>query len=107
MIEPRQGEARWADASEPFGRRPVLVLTRSAVIPHLSNVTVAPLTTRVRHVQSEVLLGKADGLIKPCAVSLENIQTFPKNAIDARIAVLSKRKMLLVWEAIRFAFDMP
>ena len=104
---PRQGEVWWADAPEPVGRRPVLILTRDAILDRLTNVSIAPLTTTNRKISSEVPVGPSDGLPRPCIVSLDNIQTFPKRVLDTRITKLDHRRMLEVWEALRFAFDMP
>jgi mRNA interferase MazF len=105
--EPRQGEIWWADLPAPSGRRPVLVLTRSRALPVLSNVTVAPLTRTGRGVPAEVGLEPAEGVPTACVVTLENILTVRKSALDRRITTISREKMQAVFAAIRFVFDMP
>jgi mRNA interferase MazF len=107
MAEPAQGEVWWANLDQPTGRRPVLVLTRDSILRRLTNVTHAPLTRTIRKIPSEVILTPADGVPHPCAVSLDNIGTVPKARLDRRITRLSRERMIEVWEAIRFAFDMP
>ena len=84
----------------------MLVLTRTAAIPHLANVTVAPLTRTQRKIPSEVDLEPSDGVPTPCAVSLDNILTIPKSTLDRHIASLVPEKTHAVQAAIRFVFDM-
>ncbi len=103
----QQGSTVWADLPPPAGRRPVVVLTRDAVVGRLSNLTVAPITRTIRGIDTEVLLEPADGLPTSCAVSLDNIFTIQRAAFGKVITVLSRDKMLLVFAAIRRAFDMP
>lgn len=102
----RRGEAWWADLPEPVGRRPVIVLTRDAVVAVRANVTVAPITTRTRGIPTEVSLGPEDGLPKPCVVDLDSLQTLSKATLRERIAPLSRQKMNEVEAAIRFALSL-
>jgi mRNA interferase MazF len=67
---------------------------------------VAPVTTRIRHIASEVLLGPAEGLPRDCAVTLDTIETFPKSLLDERITALGSEMAEAVDEAIRFALDL-
>jgi mRNA interferase MazF len=107
MPEPQQREIWWAELDRPIGKRPVLVLTRSAAIPQLTNVTVAPITRSLRGIPSEVRLEPTDGVPTVSAVSLENVLTVPKRALRRWIASLTSEKMCLVFSAIRYVFDMP
>jgi mRNA interferase MazF len=107
MAKVRQAEIWWADLPPPAGRRPVLILTRSDALEYVSNVTVAPLTRMVRHVDSEVVLSPDQGLPSVCAVSLDNILTIRKELLDRRLARLGTDTMLEVFDALRFAFAMP
>ncbi|MCL0048232.1 type II toxin-antitoxin system PemK/MazF family toxin, partial [Dehalococcoidia bacterium] len=66
----RRGEIWWAELTPPAGRRPVLLLSRNEAYAVRELVTVAPVTTRMRHIPSEVPLGSEDGLPKPCVVNL-------------------------------------
>jgi mRNA interferase MazF len=102
----KQGEIWWASLPAPSRRRPVVILTRSAAIASLSNITVAPLTRTIRGIQSEVRLTPEDGVPSDCVVSLENILTIPKSLLDKRITTLGPVRMTSILQAIRFVFDM-
>ncbi len=104
----RQGEVWWFNFPGPVGRRPAVVLTRTPVLQHLSNVTVAPVTRTARGIPAEVpLTPTADGVPTACIVSLEGILTVPQAIADRRITTLSAARMAEVFGAIRFVFAMP
>jgi mRNA-degrading endonuclease toxin of MazEF toxin-antitoxin module len=84
-----------------------VILTRTRGLPRLNKFTFAPITRTIRRIESEVLLGPGDGLPSDCAASLDNIGTAPKGLLDRRIATLSDARMEQVFDAIRFAFEMP
>lgn len=107
MSDLRQGEVRWANLPAPAGRRPVLVLTRSDALQHVTNVTVAPLTRTIRGIDSEVVLSPAHGVPTVCAVSVDNIMTVRRVTLDRCIVVLPDDAMKEVFDAIRFVFAMP
>jgi mRNA interferase MazF len=86
--------------------RPVLVLTREVVRPHLATVTVAPITTTVRGLSTEVRLDGANGLGAPSVVSCDNITTVPTGALGARIGLLFDRQEPELSAAIQAAFDL-
>jgi mRNA interferase MazF len=67
-----RGDIRLYRFAPPDKRRPVLVLTRDSAIGYLSTVTVAPITSSIRGVPSEVVLTEDDGMKAPCAVNLHN-----------------------------------
>ena len=81
------------------------VLTRDAAIPTLANVVVALVTTRVRGLPSEVLLGPEDGLPRPCVISLDNLRTVPKAQLVEPITTLSPEKLAALCSALRSATD--
>ena len=99
----RRGEIRWYRFAHPDKRRPVLILTRDSIIPSLGEVTVAPLTTRIRDIPSEVALSKEDGPPRDCAVNCDHLQTVPRGRLGRPVASLSTRKMEQVANAVRFA----
>ena len=68
------GQVWWADLDKV---RPVVVLTRSRVAPRLARVLVAPITTTVRGLATEVALGPAEGVREGCVASLDNVQLIP------------------------------
>ena len=84
-------------------QRPVLVLTRDSAIGHLSTVTVAPITSTVRDVPSEVVLDRDDGMKRRCAVNLHNAVTVSQERLGRRVASLSNERMQEVCAALRFS----
>jgi mRNA interferase MazF len=85
--------------------RPVLVLTRELVRPYLSTVTVAPITTTIRGLSTEVRVGEANGLTDPSVVSCDNVTTIPTDALGAQIGVLLDRQESVLAVALKAAFD--
>ena len=103
----RRGEVWWAELPSPAaGRRPVLLLSRDQAYWIRELVTVAPVTTRIRDIPTEVRLSAADGLPRDCAVNLDTITTIPKRSLSQRIALLKPDRMLAVESALRFALDL-
>lgn len=86
--------------------RPVLVLTRELVRPHLTTVTVAPITTTVRGLSTEVSVGSENGLSEPSVVSCDNITTIPAAALGEQIGVLLDSQEPALGEAVVAAFDL-
>ncbi|HEY2536944.1 MAG TPA: type II toxin-antitoxin system PemK/MazF family toxin [Solirubrobacteraceae bacterium] len=86
--------------------RPVLILTRELVRPHLATVTVAPITTTIRGLSTEVQVDTANGLAGPSVVSCDNITTIPAGALGAQIGVLLDRQERTLSRAIQAAFDL-
>lgn len=86
--------------------RPVLVLTRELVRPHLTTVTVAPITTTVRGLSTEVAVDTANGLAGPSVVSCDNITTVLASALSEQIGVLLDRQEQELGRAVRAAFDL-
>ena len=90
----------------PDKARPVLVLTRDIVRPHLSRVTVAPITTAVRGLSTEVPVGPANGLDADSVVSCDSIVTVPTDALGRQLGFLLAGQEPALSEAIRTAFDL-
>ncbi len=86
--------------------RPVLILTREVVRPHLSRVTVAPVTSTIRGLSTEVPVGQANGLDHDSVVSCDNILTVPVTALGRQLGSLLARQETALTEAIRAAFDL-
>lgn len=98
-----QGDVFWYTFKEADKRRPILILTRNSAIPVLSSVTIAPITSVIRSIPTEVRLDRADGLPRDCAVNLDNIQTVQKSKMGALITHLSFSHMSAIKKAIEFA----
>lgn len=79
------------------------MLTRDRAIAYLSSVTVAPVTSTIRGVPSEVILNEADGMKVPCAVNLHNMVTVSQDSLETRVAQLSSLRMSEICEALRFS----
>ncbi len=103
----QQGSVVWADLPGSSGRRPVVVLTRDAVVGRLSNVTVAPITRTVRNINTEVKLQPSDGVPSVCAISLDNIITIDRLRMGDLLTTLNRDVLMQIFNAIRVAFDMP
>ena len=103
----RHGEIRWYRFSKPDKKRPVLILTRDSALAFLGEVTVAPLTSTVRDIPSEVALTGADGLPRACAINLDHVQTVSRARIGSVIATLPSSRMAEVRAALLFALGFP
>jgi mRNA interferase MazF len=86
--------------------RPVLVLTREVVRPHLRNVTVAPITSTMRGLSTEVAVGSANGLDRDSVISCDNITTVPVGQLLQQVGRLLPAQELALTDAIAAAFDL-
>ena len=101
----KNGEIRWYKFVKPDKKRPVLILTRNSVLEYLGEVTVAPITSIVRNIPSEVFISKVEGMPRDCAVNCDHLQTVSKGKTGPLITSLPRTKMLEFIQAIRFALD--
>lgn len=102
-----RGEVRWYTFRAPDKRRPVLILTRDTAVTVLTGITIAPITSTIRHIPTEVILTPTeDGILTESAVNLDNLQTISKAKLGGLIAILSPDKMESVERAICFALGM-
>ena len=99
----KRGEVRWYRFSQPDKRRPVVILARDSALDFLGEVTIAPITSTVRDIPSEVLLTKEDGMSRDSAVNLDHIQTISKTKIGSLITTLSRNKVTELRSALLFA----
>jgi mRNA interferase MazF len=97
-----RGDVRLYRFAPPDKKRPVVVLTRDSAISYLSTVSVAPITSTIRGVPSEVLLGEDDGMKAPCAVNLHNTITVSQDRLGKRVTRLSSPRMTEICFALRF-----
>jgi len=102
----KRGEIWWTELAPPAGRRPVLLLSRNEAYAVRELVTVAPVTTRMRHIPSEVPLGPEDGLPRPCVVNLDTITTIAKRSLQERLVSLSPENLKAVEVALHFALGL-
>ena len=98
-----RGDIRLYRFPRPDKQRPVVVLTRNSAIAYLSAVTVAPITSTIRGVPSEVRLSEADGMKSPCVINLHNVITVSKSHLGRRVAAISTERLKEVCHALGFA----
>ena len=98
-----RGDVRLYNFAPPDKKRPVVVLTRDTAIAYLATVTVAPITSAIRGVPSEVVLNEDDGMKVSCAVNLHNAVTVSQDRLGKRVAQLSSLRMNEICAALRFS----
>ena len=86
--------------------RPVLVLTREVVRPHMNTVTVAPITTTVRGLSTEVLVDSTNGIEQPSAIACDHVTTIPRHTLGDQIGFLLDEQEASLSASIRAAFDL-
>jgi mRNA interferase MazF len=101
-LVPGRGEVWWVEEPD-IGRRPHLVLTRSAAIPVLRSLIAVPATRTVRGIPTEVALGEDDGMPAACALLLDKVTSIPKPFFVSRVITLGDARMLEVCRALRVA----
>lgn len=89
-MTPASGEIWWAEGEDK--RRPVLVVTRTAAVPVLNRVIIAPVTRTVRGIPTEVALGVDEGMDVECAASFDNLQPIWRTMLTSRIGDLGARR---------------
>ncbi len=102
----KKGEIRWYKFKAPDKKRPVLILTRDSVLAYLGEVTIAPITSTIRDVPSEIFLSKLDGMSRDCTINFDHIQTVSKGKVGSLITTLSPQKKEQVRQAVLFALDL-
>ena len=98
-----RGDVRMYSFAPPDKKRPVVVLTRDSALAYLSTATVAPITSAIRGVPSEVVLNEEDGMKACCAVNLHNAITVSQGRLGRRVAQLSSVRMSEICAALRFS----
>ena len=95
-----RGEIRWYQFRKPDKRRPVLILTRDSALAYLGETTIAPITTTIRDIPSEVVLSASDGVPEECAINLDHVQTVSRGKIGGLITRIGEPKMEKVRTAL-------
>lgn len=104
-MAPRWGEIWWCELPE-VGRRPVVVLSRDAAIPRLRRTLVAPCTTTIRGLPSEVVLEPGDDPVpRRSAVNLDSVESVSLAVLVQRLGTLSGDRMRDVCAALEIAVD--
>jgi len=98
-----RGEIRWYKFKPPDKERPVVVLSRNSAIQVLGEIIVAPITSTIRGIPTEVLLDERDGMKTACAINLDHVQTVARGKLGALIGKLSEEKRQQIRAALLFA----
>jgi mRNA interferase MazF len=98
VVSPEQGEIWWAETESK--RRPVLVVTRSAAVPVLSAVLVAPITRTIRGISTEIELDARNGLREACVATFDNLTLVRKSLLTERIGSLGFDGLALICDAL-------
>lgn len=104
---PRQFDIWWANLPEPVGRRPVLLLGRTAAYAYLNRVLVVEVTTTIRGIPQEVSLGKAEGLRRQCVANLDTMRTIPRSILASRAGFLAASRHVEVKRAVGHVLHWP
>lgn len=98
-----RGDIWLCDFEPPDKRRPVVVVSRADALLFLRTAMVAPITSTIHGVRSEVILDVQDGMKNRCAINLDHIQLVEKSQLRQRVARLSGRRLADVCQAVAFA----
>jgi mRNA interferase MazF len=94
------------DTTLPGGRHPAVIVTRDRAIPHLRNVSVVAVTSKIRGLPTEVSLGTHQGLARDCVANCDNLFTIPKRALDRRRGTLGPEELHHLNAALRVALEL-
>ena len=97
----------WANLPAPIGRRPVLLLTRTAAYIYLNKILIAEVTSTIRGIPQEVAVGKNEGLSRASVVNLDNAHVIPKALLKGRIGSIGVARHHEIKRALGYALDWP
>jgi mRNA interferase MazF len=103
----RQYEIWWASLPDPVGRRPVLLLSRDSAYRVLSKFIAAEVTTTIRGIPQEVLLGAREGMPVRCVANFDNLRSLPRSRLEARAGRIAARRVPEVKAALGHALSWP
>ena len=104
---PRQFEIWWARLPEPVGRRPLLLLGRSAAFAYLDRLLVVEVTTTIRAIPQEVKLGTREGLTVRCVANLDAIRSVPRGCLVSKAGAVSMRRQVELKRALGHVLHWP
>ena len=100
----KRGDVVWHKFKEPDKKRPVLIITRDGAISELNDVTVIPITSKIRDLDSEVFLTMDQGMPQDCVANVDRIHTVPKHKLSGFITRVTDEQLDEVFTAMKFAF---
>ena len=101
----KQYEIRWADLPSPIGRRPVVLLTRTPAYDYLTKVIVAEVTSTIRGIPQEVVLGRKEGMQERCVANFDKVHVILKAALRERAGALGTSRHREIKRALGYALD--
>jgi mRNA interferase MazF len=101
----RRNEIWWANMPAPLRSRPVVLLSRDEAYERRLSVTIAPITTRIRGIPTEIPVGAEEGVPRASVINVDDITTIPLDALEGRMGDLSEEKARDVNRAILFALN--
>lgn len=104
VTAPERGQIWWGEVEE-IGRRPFLIMTRSAAIPVLNSVLAAPISRTIRGIPTELRLGPEDGMPKDCVATFDNLRVIPKAYLVDQISTLTQARLAEACAALQTAVD--
>lgn len=102
----KRGDIWEADLGARAGKRPVVILTRSAVIPHLNKLTVAEITSQGKGYPTQVDIDQQANLPRHSFVQLDNLQTIPKQRLEKYIGTLDEAAMRVIGQKVVLALNL-
>ena len=99
----KQYELWWAELPEPVGTRPVLLLSRSGAYQYLNRVLVVEVTTKVRQIPQELVLGRREGLPRSSVANFDNLRAVPVSTLVERIGCLTAARIIEAKHALGYA----
>jgi mRNA interferase MazF len=99
----KRGDVRLYRFAPPDKERSVLVLTRDSALRFLTYVTVAPITSTIRDIPTEIILDEADGMKTRCAANLDHVQTVPRANLGRRVTGVHPHRLADACRALAFA----
>jgi mRNA interferase MazF len=100
-----RGEIYWYKLKDPDKNRPVVIITRQSALSYLNDVTIAPITSTIRSIPTEVVIDEKDGMKSLCAINLDHIQTISKTRLGPYITSLSRKRIKELNAALSFALE--
>jgi mRNA interferase MazF len=102
----KRAEVWWAELPSPVGSRPVVILTRDAVLHSIGSIVVTLVTRTIRELPTEVILGRKQGLPVRCVANLDNILTVPRERLKRLMGAFDASKVEELNQAIKAALDL-
>lgn len=101
-----RGEIWWAELLGDAGFRPVAIVSRPEGLDQRDKVTIAEVTTVIRSLPCEVLLGESDGMPRQCVINTDNLHTVPKSHLVEHILALSDEQLYELESALRYSLGL-